>query len=95
VSANRFEFSCAGRLRCVCHRATTEDDLDSCATYDASHCARSFDSPCECGKAVAELAAWIADLKPSLMTRLVSLARQLAHATCAPPTLAMTMDDLL
>ena len=49
----------------VCGRSCSEDDLGGCFTCDTRFC-RSC-STCECDKQVADLAARIADLKPSFV----------------------------
>jgi hypothetical protein len=57
----------------VCGRSCSEDDLGGCFTCDTRFC-RSCPT-CKCDKEAADLAAWIADLKPGLMTRLVRWVR--------------------
>jgi hypothetical protein len=62
----------------VCGRSCSEDDLGGCFTCDTRFCRNCQE--CECDKQMAELADRLADLKPSLMTRLIDRACRLAYA---------------
>ena len=79
MSANVLVFP-ANAVCDSCHKATAEDGLSGCFTCDMRVCRNCLDRPCECDKAVADLAAQIADLRPGLMTRLLSRARRVAHS---------------
>ena len=62
----------------VCGRSCSEDELGGCFTCETRFCRNC--SECECDKQIAELANRLADLRPGLMTRLISRARRLVHA---------------
>jgi hypothetical protein len=62
----------------MCGRGCSEDDLGGCFTCDTRFCRNC--STCECDKAAADLADRLADLRPGLLTRLVSLASRLAQS---------------
>ena len=64
----------------ICGRSCSEDDLGGCFTCGTRFCDDCAGQPCECDKQTAELADRLADLRPGLMTRLISRARRLAHA---------------
>ena len=47
----------------ACGRACSEDDLSGCFTCDTRVCRNCLDRPCECDKAVADLAARMTEAK--------------------------------